>query len=169
MPQHELWEALQRVQHEIMHLRAVLLAIGIKLDQPPAYLPSASDLRQLKAIVFAALPQLEDEAFAAGFNSAFRWLCTMGRADATNEKRPISFWLATCKDWMLQQGLFGDVREGHLLAAAAAHGDVPFVLPDKARGIVALLGLKIGDGKPYRGAWRTVLTHGCPPMPVAMS
>ncbi len=169
MPQHELWEALQRVQHEIMHLRAVLLAIGIKLNQLPAYLPSTSDLRQLKAIVFAALPQLEDEAFAAGFNLAFRWLCTMDRTDGPNQKHLISFWLATCKDWMLQQGLFGDVREGHLLAAAAAHGDVPFVLPDKARGSVALRGLKIGAGQPYGGGGRTVLAHGRVPMPVAMS
>ena len=154
---------------------------GVRIFEPlpgaPSDLPNDVELRQLVNIVLAGYPELapgsgldEQDEFRRSFVGAFTWLCWQGRAEKPDSSRYLSHWIDTANDHLRRAGRIGDVGGASLLAASVAHADVPFVLADRRRGIVAALGLKVGAaGKPYRGAWRGVLANGRCPEPARIA
>ncbi len=161
------------LHEENAELRRLLAAHGIAPPAEPPDCPVPSELETLRALVVNAYPRLilgqSEQAFRTGFADAFRWLTTMRRAETVDISRYIGFWIDRCTAWLARQMIPGEITGSALLAAAAAHGDVPFILADPRNGILPALGLKPHEtGRTYRGAWRDVLRTRVVPEPVPL-
>ncbi|WP_050626697.1 hypothetical protein [Bradyrhizobium viridifuturi] len=143
-----------------------------EIAEPLAPLPSTKQLETLYGIVLHHNPQLKpqrrwmprdieldyQDADFAEFTAAFTALAMMRRIPRPDTKRAPSYWLDILAERLRQAGRPGDLTTSALVAAALAHGDIAYrPLDDFPYGIE--LGLSIGgQGHPYNGAWRQILT-----------
>jgi hypothetical protein len=140
--------------------------LSIKVIQQPEtfVMPSTGDLKNLLEIALQHYPMLrssnsDSEYFFRGFALAFRRLGNMERAEKPDQTKYVSFWFDECIRWLRAANYHGDISGDAFIAAAIAHGDIPFVAADPSRGKVWALGLKeYGGGRSCSGAWRKVLS-----------
>jgi hypothetical protein len=157
---------------------------GVKITSPrPSNgefsMPSAAELRQLHELVCDRFPSLrpqfsrkweaEDERqYFEGFTNSFLALGHIDRSEIVDARHYLTHWQEHAEEILRPMGKAG--RIDGFLAAAIAHGDVPYRLPDAHKGIVAELGLlHYGSGRRCTNKWREVLSMGrvLAPAPVA--
>jgi hypothetical protein len=133
--------------------------------------PTAGELRELYTIVIGRYSRLgafrdvtnpigsvsPDEHFT-GFTSAFERLGFIGRAPQPDTKHYVSHWATEAQDWLKvhRPGYHGAVGGG-FLAAVLAHGDIPYIVGDGARGVVWSIGLTTYGGTMAADKWKRVL------------
>jgi len=109
--------------------------------------PSAEERQQLLKIVLQHYPSLapsqnRQNEFENDFRRAFSALGRIGRGEEPDRRRYVSYFIDELRPLM-----GGYVCGQAFLAAALAHGDVPFVTEVPNGGVLWELGLKIHGGK----------------------
>jgi hypothetical protein len=133
--------------------------------------PTLNELRKLYEIVCSKYPQFTsrepsgsrwaaDEAreYFDGFVWSFERLGHIGRTATPDHKHYADFWSSECRDWLRlhRPAHVGNIGAG-FLAAAIAHGDIPYTVGDLDRGIVWAVGLTAHGGTKASDAWKRVL------------
>jgi hypothetical protein len=166
------------------------ILVGRDAGEPYVALPSAAELRRLRAIVDEAYPALmfvpRNQRYAAsdaaedwrGFVAAFHRLAQLGRSDKLAASKAVS-WHVDDAATAMKTGDGADINGRNFIAALVAHGDVAFTpLHD-----YPVFGLTFaGAGRRYSERWREVLATGrvlptvakpgppaAPPSPVQIS
>jgi hypothetical protein len=136
-------------------------------------MPDDAQLDRLAQIVFTKFPALrptfsgrwaaEDQReFDRGFRSAFFALGHIERREEVDRKRALSYWSELAEQTCRALGTSASISGSALLCAAVAAGDIKFILPDVANGVVAELALCHGSnmGRLPTNQWKSVLKTG---------
>jgi hypothetical protein len=145
---------------------------GVRITYPTASptmsLPTDAQLAELRKIVLRHRPKLapstggkfadqDQTEFERGFEGAFRWLATAGRADEINYKVYVSTWIDAAERYLASLGSPETIRGSALMVAVLAWGDINYVEGDNL-GNVPALGLATYGGKPpTEASWQRVL------------
>ena len=135
------------------------------VPKPPSsslVMPSDAELHKLVEIVYRARPDLDlrrdpdqrhlrhDHEFAV----TFHMLGALGRTEQVDHGKALSYWCQVVRESLSDYyGITVEVPGNILLAAALAHGDVPY-----GRNAMGLRWFEAG--RPATDAWRTVLKTG---------
>jgi hypothetical protein len=170
----------QRIEAQairIAELEARITEFEIERHPWKRGLPTDDQLRKLLALVRTAHPRFtsDDPDFFDCFRSAFIWLANVRRTEKPNTKYYLTHWSDTAEGWLTRRGIPKADPSRALLAAVIAHGDIPFVLPVPADGVVGAIGVSSDEtiGRSPNEAWRDVLTgkrplrraDAAPPLP----
>jgi hypothetical protein len=105
---------------------------GVRITYPTASpttsLPTDAQLAELRKIVLRHRPKLAPNArgkfadqdqteFERGFEGAFRWLATAGRADEINYRHYIAHWIDAAERYLASLGTPETIRGNALMAA----------------------------------------------------
>jgi hypothetical protein len=165
-------EAASKSSPQSRHVKPAAEEQGVRIYTPAARrieLPSETELKALLGLILAAYPKMgpdlsnvrwasqEETQYFSDFGYSFRALAHMPRAAAPDSKYYLSFWAGEASAWLRSQGSNVDLPSGgSFMAAALAHGDIPYTPPFNDEAPV-LLGLARGDADPV-SRWRDVLS-----------
>jgi hypothetical protein len=121
--------------------------------------PTPEEARRLFEIVTAAHPALigAGGALESEFPAAMLAIGMFFRTAQPRTDQYWSYWCERAADILVAVGE-RPVSGSTLLAAVIAHGDVPFRLPDRARGQLLEVALNAFSGAKCSNAWRRVLS-----------
>lgn len=124
-------------------------------------MPTDAEFHQLQHVVlerYSVLKPREDLAEdAALFRAAFIRLPHCGRRDKLDNQRGLGFWLDDCREWCRQHQINPSwIGGAPFTAAAAAHGDIRFVMDNWPHDAAFALQFE-GGGAPAKDWWRRAL------------
>jgi hypothetical protein len=119
--------------------------------------PTAGQFQQLGILIKSRYPGLTTGIDrGTEFRTGFLFLLYAGRRATPDTGRAMSFWTQTANDWFDKHSLVARTNSDALLAAAIAHGCIPFTGPT-----YATLGITLGESsEPLPSKWRQVLEQG---------
>lgn len=127
-------------------------------DQPPSEMPDDKVMRKVLGVVAAKYPRFcaDTPEFFASFKSASQWLAVAPRSEVPNTKRYIGDLCDRAEDYLRARRL--PVRDPGraLLAAAIGCGDIAYILPDPARGVLASIGVADYGGRRPAPRWADI-------------